>query len=958
MIKTADMASGNGASKSGSSRPENVIRVRGARVHNLRSVDVDLPRDSLTVITGVSGSGKSSLAFDTIYAEGQRQYIESLSAYARQFLDQLERPDVDLVDGLEPTLCIDQKPGTNNPRSTVATVTEIYDYLRLLYARAGTPHCYSCGRAILQQSAEQIVDALAELPEGTKLMLLSPMIRGRRGAHAEVFAEIRKAGLVRARVDGELYPLEEVPALAPRKNHTIEAVVDRVVVREGVQGRMGDSVRLALRFGDGVLTAVYQQPTASGASASGASANEWEERLFSTRYACPDCDVSYEELEPRTFSFNSPYGACEACGGMGRRERFDPEGIVPDPEKSPADGALVAWKGTTAAVRGRVRKAVEPFLEKHGAGWEKPLTALKPAAYRKLFEGDGKFLGLIAMLEEEWEAGRSEKRREQLSGLRADLTCEACGGGRLRREALSVTVAGRAIHETTALPIVDSLEHFEAMQLEGAAAEVAKPIRGEILRRLRFLEHVGVGYLSLDRPADTLSGGELQRVRLATSIGSGLVGVCYVLDEPSIGLHHRDNDRLISAMRDLQQAGNTVLVVEHDEAVMRAADWLVDMGPGAGHRGGTVISQGTPEQVAHDPQSITGRYLTGSAVVPVPQERRPADPARMLVLRGAATHNLKDVELRIPLGLLVGVTGVSGSGKSSLINETLYPAVARRLGLVAAKPGPHRELLGAEGVDKLIRIDQAPIGRSPRSCPATFTGVWDEIRKVFAATREAKQRGYTASRFSFNSAQGRCPQCQGQGQEKIEMNFLSDLYVTCTACGGRRFNRQTLTVRYKHATIADVLNMTVDEAAEFFENFSKIDRFLDSMRAVGLGYLHLGQSSTTLSGGEAQRLKLATELARAETGNTLYLLDEPTTGLHFEDVGRLLGVLQALVDRGNTVIVIEHNLDIAKACDWLVDLGPEGGTGGGRILAEGTPEAVAAVPESPTGKYLQEMLGG
>lgn len=838
------------------------IRIRGARVHNLQDVNIDIPRDSFTVITGVSGSGKSSLAFDTIYAEGQRQYIESLSTYARQFLDQLQRPDVDSVEGLEPTLCIDQKPGTNNPRSTVATVTEIYDYLRLLFARSGTPHCYNCGQAILRQSPEQIVDSLETMPEGTKLMILSPQVRGRRGAHADVFADIRKAGLVRVRVDGALYPLDEVPTLAPKKNHTIEAVVDRIVIREGCEDRVAESVRLALKMANGLVTLVTQSP----------AENAWKDRLISTQFACPDCEISYEELEPRTFSFNSPYGACPKCDGMG-------------------------------------------VVETETGGKS----------------GDETFV--------------------------VQETCPSCNGGRLRPEALAVTISNLNIHQTTSLSITDAEHHFSNLDVSGIASAVATPIVTEVLKRIRFLRKVGVGYLTLGRSADTLSGGELQRVRLATSIGSGLVGVCYVLDEPSIGLHQRDNDRLIEAMRDLQQSGNTVLVVEHDEAVMRSADWLIDMGPGAGHRGGMVIAEGTPEQVAANEASVTGRFLTGQLEIAIPKQRRKPDRKQQIKLTGVATNNLQNVDVDFPLGLLIGITGVSGSGKSSLINDTLYPAIAKEFGLTGVQPGPFRKLTGIEGIDKLIPIDQTPIGRSPRSCPATFTGVFDEIRKVFATTRESKQKGFTASRFSFNAAQGRCPQCQGQGQEKIEMNFLSDLYVTCSACGGKRFNQQTLRVRFKQASIADVLDMTVDEATEFFDSFAKISRYLQSMQSVGLGYLHLGQSSTTLSGGEAQRLKLATELARAETGKTLYLLDEPTTGLHFEDVARLLKVLDSLVARGNTVIVIEHHLDVIKCCDWLIDVGPDGGAGGGRVMAVGTPETVAGCEDSETGKYLKPLLG-
>lgn len=938
MIRQADTATATNSQIC--DRP--VIRIHGARVHNLRDISVDLPRDALTVITGVSGSGKSSLAFDTLYAEGQRQYIESLSTYARQFLDQLPRPDVDHVEGLEPTLCIDQKPGSNNPRSTVATVTEIYDYLRLLFARGGQPHCPECQQQILQQSPEQIIASLQQFEPGTKLMLLSPLVRGRRGKHQEVFAEILKAGFTRARVNGELYPLDELPELTPSKYHTIEAVIDRIIIREGVEDRLADSARLALRYGKEVLTAVFQLPGAA----------KWEERLLSARYACPNCELSFEELEPRSFSFNSPYGACPACDGMGRVEQFDGDLIIPNRTQPPSSGAFAAWRGATKKWRDLLRGSVEPFLEKQGASWETPLQNLSAANYTKLLHGSTNFIGLIGLLEAEWEGKCTEKRLEQLTLFRSQLECQSCGGGRLHAAALAVTVGGLNIQQTTALSTDHALEHFQSLQLTGMAAAVAKPLTAEIEKRLRFLNHVGVEYLTLDRPADSLSGGELQRVRLATSIGSGLVGVCYVLDEPSIGLHQRDNDRLIEAIRDLQRAGNTVVVVEHDEAVIRAADWLIDMGPGAGQHGGQVLAVGSPLEVAANPLSVTGRYLSGQIKTGTPRELREPQPDAWLTLRGASLHNLKHVNLEIPLGLLVGITGVSGSGKSSLIVDTLYPALQRQLGLTAPKPGPFDSLQGWEAIDKIIAINQAPIGRSPRSCPATFTGVFDEIRKVFAATREAKQRGFTASRFSFNAAAGRCPQCLGQGLEKIEMNFLSDLFVTCSLCGGKRFNQQTLRVRYKQATIADVLQMSVDEASEFFDKFAKIKRFLDSLRAVGLGYLRLGQSSTTLSGGEAQRLKLATELARPASQQTMYLLDEPTTGLHFEDVGRLIDVLTSLVQRGNTVLVIEHNLDVAKACDWLIDLGPNGGSGGGEILAAGPPAVIAATASSVTGRYL------
>tara|TARA_R110002049_G_scaffold47902_1_gene138461 strand:- start:182079 stop:184646 length:2568 start_codon:yes stop_codon:yes gene_type:complete len=830
-----------------------VIQISGARVHNLQNIDVEIPRDALTVITGVSGSGKSSLAFDTLYAEGQRQYVDSLSAYARQFLDQIPRPDVDWIVGLAPTLAIDQKSGSTGGRSTVATVTEIYDYLRLLYARVGVPHCGQCGATISTLSSDAIRESLLKHPEGTKLVLMAPLVRGRRGSHRDVLQSIQVAGLIRARVDGEIYLLEEVPALAPRQNHTIEAVVDRLVIREDVESRLGESIALALRVGDGLLSTLVQN-----------DAGQWTESIFNTAMACIECGHSFAEIEPRTFSFNSPYGACPTCDGLGTVTNKDRIEVCPD-----------------------------------------------------------------------------------------------CQGGRLRPDSLRVTVNAMPIHHLTALPLDQASQWMQSVTegLSPLDTKVALPIQNEVVKRLEFLMRVGVGYLTLDRAADSLSGGELQRVRLATSIGSGLVGVCYVLDEPSIGLHPADHDRLIDAIIQLKEQGNTVVVVEHDEATMLAADFLIDMGPGAGGDGGRIISQGTPAQVKADRKSITGAYLKGSKSIPVPAQRRGEKKTRWMTLRNATTHNLKDVTVKFPLGRFICVTGVSGSGKSSLVNDTLFPAVARQLGLVSPSAGRYGKLTGANSIDKLVNIDQAPIGRSPRSCPATYAGVLDEIRKVFAATREAKTRGYSASRFSFNSAAGQCELCKGHGVERIEMNFLSDLFVTCTRCGGRRFNRQTLQVRFKGANVANVLDMTVSEALAFFENVPRIEHLLRSLQTVGLGYVHLGQPSTTLSGGEAQRIKLGTELARRATGQTLYLLDEPTTGLHFGDVERLVGVLQTLVDAGNTVLVIEHNSDLIAASDWVIDMGPQGGVGGGHVVAEGTPEEVAAVSDSATGQYLKMKLG-
>ncbi len=922
-----------------------MIRVRGARVHNLRDIDVDLPRDQLLVLSGVSGSGKSTLAFDTLYAEGQRRYIESLSSYARQFLDQLERPDVDVIDGLPPTVAIDQRSGGANPRSTVATITEIHDYLRLLYARTGTPHCPKCGQPIRRQTPEQMVANVLALPEGRKVLVLAPLVRGRKGEHRDAFQAVRRAGLIRVRVDGQIIELKEDPKLAKTKPHDIEAVVDRLVIRAGIRPRLAESIDLALKLGDGSVLLSLQSDT------------EWEDRLLSIHFACPSCGAGFEELEPRTFSFNSPYGACPGCDGLGSVFSFDPELVIPDRSLSLAAGAIAPWNKS----KGRDSLAhlpnLDAFLKRHRVKADTPLTKWAAKTLEQLLSGEPEheFMGTLARLDDEYRAAKTERQRESLSSFRAESPCPACLGARLRPEARAVTVAGRPIHEAQALAISESKAWFSGLVFETPLDLVGPTLTREILHRLDFLERVGLGYLNLARTAETLSGGELQRVRLATQIGSGLVGICYVLDEPTAGLHPRDTDRLLDSLRDLRDEGNSVIVVEHDEAVIRAADWLIDLGPGAGPDGGRIVASGPPHALHGSAESLTARYLAEHAArAPISGQRLVRSPGVIEVV-GVSERNLKEIDVKIPLGTLTCVTGVSGSGKSTLVHEVIARAFRRALDKIGPRPGAFARIDGLSAIDKLIEIDQSPIGRGPRSTPSTYTGVYDEIRKVFAQMREAKIRGFGPSRFSFNVKGGRCEGCEGQGVRRVEMHFLADLFVVCDVCQGKRFNRQTLEVRFKGKSIGDVLEMRVDEARAFFDSQPKVRRGLEALHEAGLGYVTLGQSSTTLSGGEAQRVKLAAELGRSATGRTLYILDEPTTGLHFADVARLLGVLHQLADLGNTLVVIEHNLDVIRTADWVIDLGPEGGEAGGQVVAMGPPDAIANVKTSHTGRYLRKQ---
>ncbi|HWM90828.1 MAG TPA: excinuclease ABC subunit UvrA [Thermoanaerobaculia bacterium] len=933
------------------------IYVRGAREHNLKNVSLEIPRNRLVVITGVSGSGKSSLAFDTLFAEGQRRYVESLSSYARQFLQQMEKPDVDSIDGLSPAISIEQKSVSKNPRSTVGTVTEIHDYMRLLYASVGIPHCPTCGQTIRPQTVQQMVDRALELPEGTRLVLYAPYVRGKKGEYKKQLAQMAREGFLRARIDGKMVELTgEPPNLDKQKKHSIDIVIDRIVAKPGIEKRMADSIETALKVSGGLVVLAPE-----GAA----------EETLSQSYSCVECGTSLTEITPRLFSFNSPYGACPACSGLGTLMGVDPDKIVPDPERGIDAGAVAPWPEGSKSWR---MKMVETISKAMGFSLSTPWKRLPAEAKRIILHGSGdkelsfsltgkkssyswtgKYEGVIPMLERRHKETDSATIRAEIEKYMSVHPCLACNGRRLRPEALAVTVKNKAIDELSSLPVSDLRAWVGKLSLDKRERAIAEKVVQEISDRLTFLDDVGVGYLTLDRSSATLSGGESQRIRLATQIGSKLMGVLYVLDEPSIGLHQRDNARLLTTLKGMRDLGNSVLVVEHDEETIREADWVIDLGPGAGVHGGEVVSQGTPQQVMKDPKSLTGRYLRGDLEVPVPERRREGR-GKPVIIQGARHNNLRDLDVEIPVGVFTVVTGVSGSGKSTLVNEILYKALARHFYRAADKPGEHARITGLEQLDKVIAIDQSPIGRTPRSNPATYTNVFNPIRNLMAMTTEARMRGYVPGRFSFNVPGGRCEACKGDGQIKIEMHFLPDIYVTCEVCGGKRYDRETLAVRYKGLNIAEILDLPVEQAQEMFQNIPAISRILETLCEVGLGYIRLGQPATTLSGGEAQRVKLSRELCKRSTGRTLYLLDEPTTGLHFDDVGKLLKLLHRLVELGNTVVVIEHNLDVIKTADWVIDLGPEGGAGGGSLVAVGTPEHVASVPESHTGQYLRQVL--
>ena len=939
-------------------KKKDYIKIRGAREHNLKNINLDIPRNKFVVLTGLSGSGKSSLAFDTIYAEGQRRYMESLSSYARQFLGQMEKPDVDKIEGLSPAISIDQKSTNRNPRSTVGTVTEIYDYFRLLYARVGIPHCPKCGKEIHKQTVDQMVDGILELPEGTRFQLLAPIVRGRKGEHVKIFTQAKKSGYVRVRVDGNIYDLSEEIKLEKNKKHTIEIVVDRLVVREGIEKRLADSIETVLHLSDGLMTV----DVIGG-----------EEIHFSQSFSCPDCNISIDEIEPRSFSFNNPFGACPTCAGLGYKMEFDLDLMIPDPSLSIDQGAIAVtgWQSSTNK-KSFTRAILDALAEEYHFDLTTPFQDLSEEARDVILNGtnghevkvsykgqrgegvyDVAFEGLIRNVQRRYRES-SESMKADYESYMTITPCETCHGQRLKAESLAVTVADKNIAQITDMSVKRLMEFLDTMALTERQLLIGRQVLKEIRARVGFLNQVGLEYLSLSRATGTLSGGEAQRIRLATQIGSGLVGVAYILDEPSIGLHQRDNDKLICALKDLKDLGNSLLVVEHDEDTMLAADYIVDIGPGAGELGGQVVAEGTAEEIMQVPESVTGAYLSGRIKIPVPEIRR--KPTGWLTVIGAQENNLKNIDVRFPLGVMTCVTGVSGSGKSSLVNEILYKRLAAKLNRAKTKAGRHKKMEGIEQLDKIINIDQSPIGRTPRSNPATYTGVFDQIRELFAMTKDAKARGYDKGRFSFNKKGGRCEACAGDGIIKIEMHFLPDVYVPCEVCHGHRYNRETLEVKYKGKSIYDVLDMTVEEAVPFFENVPSIQRKIQTLQDVGLAYIKLGQPSTTLSGGEAQRIKLATELSKRSTGKTIYVLDEPTTGLHFADVHKLTNILGKLCEGGNTVVVIEHNLEVIKTADYIIDIGPEGGEGGGTIVAQGTPEEIAKVEKSYTGQYLKKYL--
>ena len=939
-------------------KKKDYIKIRGAREHNLKNINLDIPRNKFVVLTGLSGSGKSSLAFDTIYAEGQRRYMESLSSYARQFLGQMEKPDVDKIEGLSPAISIDQKSTNRNPRSTVGTVTEIYDYFRLLYARVGIPHCPKCGKEIHKQTVDQMVDSILELPEGTRFQLLAPIVRGRKGEHVKIFTQAKKSGYVRVRVDGNIYDLSEEIKLEKNKKHTIEIVVDRLVVREGIEKRLADSIETVLHLSDGLMTV----DVIGG-----------EEIHFSQSFSCPDCNISIDEIEPRSFSFNNPFGACPTCAGLGYKMEFDLDLMIPDPSLSIDQGAIAVtgWQSSTNK-KSFTRAILDALAEEYHFDLTTPFQDLSEEARDVILNGtnghevkvsykgqrgervyDVAFEGLIRNVQRRYRES-SESMKADYESYMTITPCETCHGQRLKAESLAVTVADKNIAQITDMSVKRLMEFLDTMALTERQLLIGRQVLKEIRARVGFLNQVGLEYLSLSRATGTLSGGEAQRIRLATQIGSGLVGVAYILDEPSIGLHQRDNDKLICALKDLKDLGNSLLVVEHDEDTMLAADYIVDIGPGAGELGGQVVAEGTAEEIMQVPESVTGAYLSGRIKIPVPEIRR--KPTGWLTVIGAQENNLKNIDVRFPLGVMTCVTGVSGSGKSSLVNEILYKRLAAKLNRAKTKAGKHKKMEGIEQLDKIINIDQSPIGRTPRSNPATYTGVFDQIRELFAMTKDAKARGYDKGRFSFNKKGGRCEACAGDGIIKIEMHFLPDVYVPCEVCHGHRYNRETLEVKYKGKSIYDVLDMTVEEAVPFFENVPSIQRKIQTLQDVGLAYIKLGQPSTTLSGGEAQRIKLATELSKRSTGKTIYVLDEPTTGLHFADVHKLTNILGKLCEGGNTVVVIEHNLEVIKTADYIIDIGPEGGEGGGTIVAQGTPEEIAKVEKSYTGQYLKKYL--